>query len=79
MVTVESLLNVARSYLGVSEGTQKFSDLIQAYNQVRPLPMGYAMKLSDDWCDAFVTVVADRAGASSLIGRECGVQRIESI
>lgn len=75
MVTVQSLLNVAQRFVGVSEGTSRFNDLIQAYNSVKPLPMGYQMKLSDDWCDAFVTVVADKAGASQLIGRECGVQR----
>lgn len=75
MVTVQSLLKVAQSFLGVKEGTSQFSDLIQAYNSVKPLPMVYQMKLTDDWCDAFVTVVADKAGASALIGRECGVQR----
>lgn len=37
------------------------------------------MTYNDDWCDAFVTVVADRAGATSLIGRECGVERHKSI
>ena len=33
------------------------------------------MKYSDDWCDVFVTYIADISGASGLIGRECGVQR----
>lgn len=33
------------------------------------------MTYDDSWCDAFVTVIADRVGAAELIGRECGVQR----
>lgn len=75
MATVQSLLKVAQSYVGVSEGTARFRDLINAYNAVNPVPMGYKVKFTDDWCDVFVTVVADKAGASELIGRECGVQR----
>lgn len=75
MVTVQSLLKVAQSYIGVSEGTSRFKGLINDYNSVRPVPMGYMVKFTDDWCDAFVTVIADKAGATELIGRECGVQR----
>ena len=75
MATVQSLLKVAQSYIGVSEGTSAFKNLIAAYNSIRPIPMGYQVKLTDDWCDVFVTVVSDKAGMSNLIGRECGVQR----
>lgn len=75
MATVQSLLKVAQSYIGVSEGTNTFNNLIAAYNSIRPIPMGYQVKLTDDWCDVFVTVVSDQAGMSDLIGRECGVQR----
>ena len=45
------------------------------YNSIQPLPVGYAVKNSDDWCDIFVTVLFQRQGLSDLIGRECGVER----
>ena len=41
--------------------------------------MGYPMKITDDWCAAFVTVVGDLAHASKYIGRECGVQRFVTL
>ena len=40
-----------------------------------PLPVGYAVKNTDDWCDVFVTVIFQREGLSDLVGRECGVER----
>ncbi|MFL2132060.1 CHAP domain-containing protein, partial [Ruoffia sp. FAM 24228] len=39
------------------------------------VPVGYMVKYSDDWCDAFVSFIADKTQTSELIGRECGVQR----
>ena len=42
---------------------------------MKPLPGGYAVKNTGDWCDIFVTVVFQREGLSHLVGRECGVER----
>lgn len=75
MITAQQLLDEARKYVGVREGSQAFTHIMADYNKVSPLPRGYRVKPTDDWCDIFVTVVADRVGASGLIGRECGVQR----
>lgn len=74
-MTADQVLQVARRYLGVRQGSFIHQALIDRYNRVLPWPAGYQMTYDDNWCDAFVTVVADEAGASALIGRECGVQR----
>ena len=75
MTTADMLIENARKYIGVKEGTGAFKRIIDEYNFIRPLPAGYSVKYSDDWCDVFVTHIADISGASDLIGRECGVQR----
>ncbi|MFL2142927.1 CHAP domain-containing protein [Ruoffia sp. FAM 26254] len=75
MATAQAVINKAREYLGVKEGTVAHHRIIDAYNQVRPVPVGYMVKYSDDWCDAFVSFIADKTQTSELIGRECGVQR----
>lgn len=72
---LQTVLNNAKSYIGTSQGDAKHRDLVNKYNAVKPLPVGYALKQSDDWCAAFVTVMGDISGASAHIGRECGVQR----
>lgn len=78
-VTAKQVLDIARGLIGATKYGATHKKLIDDYNKVTPRPVGYAVKYDDDWCDAFVTVVADRVGATSLIGRECGVERHKSI
>ena len=65
----------AAALVGVKGGSAEHHRLVNDYNSVRPLPVGYAVKNSDDWCDIFTTVIFQREGLSDLIGRECGVER----
>ena len=71
----DRILRAAASLVGVRGGSAAHHQLVNDYNSVRPLPVGYAVKDSDDWCDIFVTTVFQREGLSGLIGRECGVER----
>ena len=71
----DRVLRAAASLVGVRGGTAAHQQLINDYNSVKPLPVGYAVKMTDDWCDIFVTTVFQREGLSGLIGRECGVER----
>ncbi len=75
MTTATKILAIAEKYLGISQPSSAHQALVERYNAVKPLPVGYTLKTTDDWCDMFVTVVAHEAGAGALIGRECGVQR----
>lgn len=72
--TAESVLDVMRGWLGFSEANGKFKEIIDLYNSVKPLPRGYAVQYSDEWCDTCVSAAGIRAGCSELIGRECGVE-----
>lgn len=76
---IPSLLKTAESYIGVKQGDARHKDLVRKYNAVKPLPMGYPLKENDDWCAAFVTVMADLTNCSKYIGRECGVHRFGQI
>ena len=71
----DRVLRAAANLVGVRGGSAAHHQLVNDYNSVRPLPVGYAVKNSDDWCDIFVTTVFQREGLSGLIGRECGVER----
>lgn len=72
--TAESVLNVMRGWLGFNESNGRFKEIIDLYNSVKPLPRGYAVKYSDEWCDTCVSAAAVKAGCEELIGRECGVE-----
>ena len=71
----DRVLRAAASLVGVRGGTAAHHQLVNDYNSVKPLPVGYVVKTTDDWCDIFVTTVFQREGLSGLIGRECGVER----
>ena len=71
----DRILRAAASLVGVRGGTAAHHQLVNDYNSVKPLPVGYTVKTTDDWCDIFVTTVFQREGLSGLIGRECGVER----
>lgn len=75
VVTAQKVVDIAGKYVGAKQYGSVHKGLIDRYNQVLPRPSGYKMTYDDAWCDAFVTAVADEAGANHLIGRECGVER----
>ena len=70
-----SVLRAAAELVGVKGGSEVHRRLVEDYNSVKPLPVGYAVKNTDDWCDIFTTVIFQRQGLSHLVGRECGVER----
>ncbi|GAB7231386.1 CHAP domain-containing protein [Facklamia hominis] len=78
-VTANAVINEAKKWLGSNKWGANHKKIIDGYNAVRPLPRGYAVQYSDDWCDTFVSFVAVKAGAKDLIGRECGVERHKDI
>lgn len=69
-VTANTVLDVARGWLGYSEKNGKFKQIIDLYNSHKPLARGYKMKYTDEWCACFVSACAIKAGAVDLIGTE---------
>lgn len=75
MATAQDVLKVAQGWVGYSERNGKHQEILKVYNAHKPLARGYAMKISDDWCDAFVSACAIKANAVDLIGTEVGVPK----
>ena len=49
-------------------------EVVSYYNKIKPLPVGYTLKASDDWCAAFVSVVFAYNGYTKIA--ECSVPRM---
>lgn len=75
MATAKQVLEVAKSWLGYSEFNGKFKEILEVYNSHKPLARGYTIKPTDEWCDAFVSAVAIKAGATDIIGTEVGCEK----
>lgn len=79
MTTANDILAVARKYVGSVEYSTNHKHILSVYNSTKPLPRGYTVKLSDDWCATYVSFVGIEAGVPNLFGRECGVERFVDI
>ncbi len=65
-------VDVARSYLGVKEGSAKHHEIVDIYNSHKPLARGYALKYTDAWCAGYVSAMAIKAGLTDIIPTEVG-------
>jgi hypothetical protein len=70
-MTVSKVLEQARMWLGIQEGTTSHKNIIDVYNAHKPLARGYAVKYTDAWCATFVSAVAIKAGCTDIIPTEC--------
>ena len=75
MSTAKQVLDVARGWLGYSEANGKFKEILNVYNNHKPLARNYKMKTTDHWCDCFVSACAIKAGAVDIIGTEVGCEQ----
>ena len=50
MTTVTQILTKAKAYLTVTTGSATHKAIIDKYNNVKPLPVGYKVSYTDDWC-----------------------------
>ncbi len=71
-----SVVKVARSMIGIKEGSAEHKRIVDEYNSIKPLPVGYKLTMKDSWCAATVTVIGRRAGCADLIPAECGCERM---
>lgn len=70
------VVKIAKEYYGCKESNGSHKKIIDLYNSVRPLPRGYAVKYTDEWCATFVSAVAIKAGVKDIMPRECGCDRM---
>ena len=72
----QSVVNVMRGWLGYSEKNGKFRSIIDLYNTQKPLPVGYKVKYTDEWCATAVTAAGIQAGLHDIILGECSCSRM---
>lgn len=71
----QSMVSRAVSYLGAQKGGSLHADIIKTYNSIKPLPVGYAMKPTDNWCAAYGSAIAAKENNLDLVPAECSCPR----
>lgn len=65
----------ASQFIGVKQGSARHKKVIDTYNTIKPLPRGYRVKYTDNWCATFVSFVLKQCRCKRKI-YECGAERM---
>lgn len=71
MSNVDKILNAACAWIGCKESNGSHKQIIDVYNAYTPLPRGYKVKYTDNWCATYVSACAIKAGLANIIPIEC--------
>lgn len=74
-----AVVDLAKSKVGIVEGSSGHKAIIDKYNTQSPLPRGYKVKYSDAWCAAFVSYLAVELGYTDIIPTECSCPQMVSL
>lgn len=69
-------VDVCCSYHGYNEADGSFRKIIDVYNSIKPLPIGYRVSYGDAWCAAYVSAMAWLCELTDIIYPECGCDRM---
>lgn len=72
----QSFVETAKSYLGATKGSAKHHEIVDIYNGIKPLPVGYKLTYKDDWCAGFVSAMAAKEKLLDIIPAECSCPRM---
>lgn len=71
-VYAKNIVKQAQSWVGLKESDKSHKEILDVYNNHKPLARGYKMKVTDAWCACFVSACAIKCGATHLIPTEVG-------
>lgn len=74
--TANTILGIARGWLGCKESDGSHKKIIDVYNSHKPLARGYKVKYTDSWCATFVSACAIKAGYTDIIPLECSCNKM---
>lgn len=73
---VNTILNIARNWVGRNEHDGSHKVIIDTYNKQKKLPRNYRVKYTDSWCATFVSALFIKADAEEMIATECSCENM---
>lgn len=68
----QAMVARARKHIGCKESNGTHKQIIDIYNEHKPLARGYAVKYTDAWCATYGSAIAILEGHTDIIPTECG-------
>lgn len=63
----EKTVNIMRGWIGCKQGDKVHKSIIDTYNSIRPLPVGYRLSYTEAWCAATVSAAGKLAGVQEIL------------
>lgn len=74
--TRQKFVKQMQAWVGLNEGNGSHKKIVDIYNTIKPLPVGYKLKYTDEWCAGTVSAAAQECGATDIIPVECSCPRM---
>ncbi len=71
----QKVVDTINAWIGATKGTAKHLDILEIYNNHKPLARGYKVQVNDAYCATTVSAAYIRAGIAEYTGTECGVEK----
>lgn len=65
-----------QSWVGYKESNGSHKKIIDIYNTIKPLPVGYKLRYTDEWCAGTISAAAQVCKATDVIPTECSCPRM---
>ena len=75
----QKVCNIINGWIGSVRGDAKHLDILNTYNNHKPLARGYKVQVGDSHCATTTSAAYIRAGIADYTGAECGVQKYVEI
>lgn len=72
----QKVISTAKAWLGRNEADGSHREIINIYNAIRPLPVGYKLSYNDYWCAGYVSAVGQKLSITDIILPECSCDRM---
>lgn len=71
-----SVVSQSEKWVGLKATDKSNSIILSTYNNNKPLPRGYKVKTTDNWCATFVSAAFIAAGCKSIFPIECSCGQV---
>ena len=75
----QKVCNIINGWIGATKGSAKHAEILNIYNNHKPLAGGYKVKTTDAYCATTVSAAYIAAGIADYTGTECGVERYTQV
>ena len=72
----QKVVDIIESWIGKNVADGSYKSIIDCYNDIKPLPVGYKLQYDDAWCAGTYSACFHEAGYDSICPSECSCNRM---